>query len=290
MLQPDAEALDRIQRRKSLGLQIRFLRVESAMTATRLSELAGLSRTHLSRIENGWVAPSASTVKAISDALGLEKARTRALLHEATLSAATEPVGLYDSKTHQSQEALLTLERSATRIRCSCSAFLPALLQTVDYGRAILQTFTSTFPEVLQYDLDHEVLLRARRTAETADIEKRFEFLIHASRLSVSPADGVDMRSQLAAVASVARRQNVSIRVRPEVTTQVVDMTLIDDTALSHDVPTGYVINTDPEEIAIYESFWESLCEAALDEQESLEVIERHIRKIDDADRAIVLN
>ena len=57
---------------QTLGQNITFYRKRRKLTQLQLSEVAEISRNHLSRIENADCAVSLDTVFAIADALGVE--------------------------------------------------------------------------------------------------------------------------------------------------------------------------------------------------------------------------
>lgn len=57
---------------QNLGQNIAFYRNRRKLNQLQLSEAAGISRNHLSRIENADCAVSLDTVFAIADALGVE--------------------------------------------------------------------------------------------------------------------------------------------------------------------------------------------------------------------------
>ena len=54
---------------QSLGAQIRQLRMRAQLTATKVATSAGISAGMLSKIENGQISPSLSTLQAVSAAL-----------------------------------------------------------------------------------------------------------------------------------------------------------------------------------------------------------------------------
>lgn len=57
---------------KSLGLRISQLRQEKGWTQKELADKVGISQNHVSRIEKDKMQPRHSTLKAISNALGIE--------------------------------------------------------------------------------------------------------------------------------------------------------------------------------------------------------------------------
>ena len=66
---PPAPAEQQIE--VAIGSQVRHLRRELGITATELAQEAGLSTSALSKIENGQIAPSLSTLQALARALNV---------------------------------------------------------------------------------------------------------------------------------------------------------------------------------------------------------------------------
>lgn len=66
---------EHITKYKALGLNVTLHRKIKGFSQEHLAELANISRTHMSRIENADCAVSLDTIFAICDALGVEPAR-----------------------------------------------------------------------------------------------------------------------------------------------------------------------------------------------------------------------
>ena len=57
--------------RDRIGQRITFLRKAKGLTQEHLAEMAGLQRTHVSRIEAGRYAVTLETIQSIAEALGM---------------------------------------------------------------------------------------------------------------------------------------------------------------------------------------------------------------------------
>ena len=66
---------EHISKYRSLGLNVTIQRKLKGLSQERLAELANLSRTHMSRIENADCAVSLDAIFSICDALGIEPAK-----------------------------------------------------------------------------------------------------------------------------------------------------------------------------------------------------------------------
>lgn len=60
---------------KALGLNVTLYRKRKSLSQERLAELANISRTHMSRIENADCAVSLDTIFSICDALNVDPAK-----------------------------------------------------------------------------------------------------------------------------------------------------------------------------------------------------------------------
>lgn len=57
---------------KEIGAAVRQMRKEAGLTQEKLSELSGVSRSHIAEIEAGKYSPTVKTLGAISQACGRE--------------------------------------------------------------------------------------------------------------------------------------------------------------------------------------------------------------------------
>lgn len=81
------------QTRDRIGLRIMTLRKMAGLTQEQLSELAGLQRTHISKIEAGRYAVTFETIQAIAEAIGMTVDIIDPRLSELTpLRTLTEPM------------------------------------------------------------------------------------------------------------------------------------------------------------------------------------------------------
>ncbi|MFC4055347.1 DUF5753 domain-containing protein [Actinomadura syzygii] len=95
--------------------------------------------------------------------------------------------------------------------------YIPGLLQTEDYARAVLQASpTPGTPE----EIDREVAVRLERQGIlTADHQPEFWFVISEAALRVRLGDDNLMRTELRHLAEVARQPNVTVQILPATAT-----------------------------------------------------------------------
>ena len=76
---PEREEFNNQARAYYMGLILQEARKEEHVTQAELARRIGANKSYISRIENGWIDPSISTVLRIIDALGLKFELSRTL-------------------------------------------------------------------------------------------------------------------------------------------------------------------------------------------------------------------
>ncbi len=76
---PEREEFDNRARTYYMGLLLQGARKEEHITQAELAKRAGTSKSYISRIENGLIAPTISSFMRIVDALGLRFELTRTI-------------------------------------------------------------------------------------------------------------------------------------------------------------------------------------------------------------------
>jgi transcriptional regulator with XRE-family HTH domain len=73
------DMIDSTELRRTIGENVRRLRLDRKHTQTELAEMAGIKKVHVNRIENGKSSPSAEVLFALADALGVTADNLRQL-------------------------------------------------------------------------------------------------------------------------------------------------------------------------------------------------------------------
>ncbi|WP_093415417.1 helix-turn-helix domain-containing protein [Saccharopolyspora flava] len=126
-------------RARGLGVEIRRLRKDAGLRLEELAEMCGWSRATFGRIETGEKVPTGIEIAIILGALGIrggERKRLLELAHDAHQKhwwAVSRP-GLPSHLI-----SLLEFEQRATKITDISPGFVPGLLQTADYTRAVMR-------------------------------------------------------------------------------------------------------------------------------------------------------
>ncbi|MFJ8182911.1 Scr1 family TA system antitoxin-like transcriptional regulator [Streptomyces sp. NPDC096105] len=122
-------------------------REAAGLTQQQLAEAAVMTRTHIAHIEAGRRVPSREDARRLDSALGTGNVLSRFLPQE-------------DAAVADYFEAARLLEQQAVMIREFALSFVPGILQTERYARAVLST---SFPPVGEEERDRLVVTRLER-------------------------------------------------------------------------------------------------------------------------------
>lgn len=149
-------------RRRRLASSLRRLREESGLTAEEVADAVGLSKSAISRIENGQVTPRLLVVRALTTHYGVpadEAAVLEQLCRDAALKGWWQNVG--DLPTvPDATKTRIGLEAEATEINEFSLTFITGLLQVPAYARAVLK---AVYRDAKSDDIDQAVEVRLRR-------------------------------------------------------------------------------------------------------------------------------
>ncbi|MFJ6676732.1 helix-turn-helix domain-containing protein [Actinosynnema sp. NPDC091369] len=237
--------------RERLSRELRRLRTEAKMTGTATARATGMSQSKLSKIENGMLLPSVTDVERLVAELSATR-ETRVELVELArqlhAEAETRRVVLHRG-AHRHQQTVARIEARATTSRFFQNAGVPALLQSENYLRVVLNT---TPP----HEQDTAIAtLRARR-ARMDDLGKRFVFLLAESALRWRMGSADLMCEQIDHLVQIVRRPNVQLGVVP----WTADANLValhgfqvyDERVVTLSVLTGNATITDPHDVREY--------------------------------------
>ncbi|HWD79766.1 MAG TPA: helix-turn-helix transcriptional regulator [Kribbella sp.] len=201
--------------RMMLGGHLRELRERAGVTRTDAGWAIRASESKISRMELGRVGFKERDVSDLLTLYGVHDARERDRLL-ALAREANDPGWWhrYGDVTPEWFDAYLGLEATAELIRTYEIQFVPGLLQTADYARAVAQLDPSgTRTEA---EIERLVALRTRRQrALDRDPPLRLWAVIEEAVLH-RPIGGVEvLRSQLGALREAVERPNVTVQIIP---------------------------------------------------------------------------
>ncbi|PKK14435.1 MAG: XRE family transcriptional regulator [Thermomonospora sp. CIF 1] len=202
-------------RKRQLGIQLRKLREAAGLRNAELAELMGWSTTKMSRLETGQTTITAAEVEQLCDHLGVEDVDLRETLKETARKSRQR--GWWQPFTKVLPKGFtvyIDLESAASVIHVFSPSFVPGLLQTPDYARAMFRTAPIGYVES---EIDRLVSVRMARQEilkREADPPKLWAIL--DERALVRPIGGEEtMNAQLRHLVECAAMPNVTIQLVP---------------------------------------------------------------------------
>jgi transcriptional regulator with XRE-family HTH domain len=197
-------------RQRELGTRLRVLRAESGMTVEEVAEKLLCSATKVSRLETGARRPSLRDVRDLCGLYEVDEPSSTELMN---LARGAREQGWWTQYEDLSLDPLIGLEQAATAITCYSMYYVPALLQTADYARAIIKAIAPKMdPEILQQRI--EARMRRQQLLDGSN-RPRYRVLLDEAMLH-RPVGGPElMADQLDKVLEAARQDKVTVQVIP---------------------------------------------------------------------------
>jgi transcriptional regulator with XRE-family HTH domain len=197
-------------RRRVLARQLRLLREEAGLTLEQAAPKLDFSVSKLSRIENAQVVIDVHWVKSMLDVYDVGGARWTELLdlaREAMRPGWWKAYGLGNN-------SYIAFETEASRIQDFTVTYVPGLLQTADYARALMRAVPV---RRTAEELDNEVAARVYRQQRLTSADNRLELVAVIDELALQRPMGGSavMRKQLEHVAALAELDTVTLHVLP---------------------------------------------------------------------------
>jgi hypothetical protein len=201
-------------RRRQLARTLRELRVRAGMTIEAAAPLLDFSPSKLSRIENAHQGVDVHVVRSMMDLFGVGGERWGEILdltREANAKGWWRAYGLDD-------RGYVPLEADATTVREFAISFVPGLLQTADYARAL---FRSSVRSPSTAVLERDVTVRMIRQERLTSAERPLELLavIDEGALRRAPGGPTVMSAQLMRLIEAAELDTVTVQILPTAVT-----------------------------------------------------------------------
>jgi len=198
-------------RRRELGALLRKLRTDRGLTAEEVTASLLFSPTKLSRIETGQSGASARDIRDLCDLFDVTDPAERENLM--TLAREGKQRGWWQHYALP-YATYVGLEDEADSIDIYLSAVVPALLQTEEYARAMLQT---EIPPFSPQEVGLRVQARLTRQALLAQEERGLQYhaVLDEAALRRKVGGPSVMAAQLRRLAEAARQPNVTVQVIP---------------------------------------------------------------------------
>ncbi|MGH3149365.1 MAG: helix-turn-helix domain-containing protein [Streptosporangiaceae bacterium] len=196
-------------RRRELGALLKALRTEKGWTAEQVAERLLVSPSKISRLETGHRGASARDIRDLCNLYDVEddeRLRLLGLAREGKQRAWWQPLGLPYS-------TYVGLEEAAISISDFGLGFLPGLLQTADYARAIVEAAVPKWvPEVVDQRVEGRM---ARQQLLVRENAPHFETVVDESVLHRVVGSPAIMRAQLERLLELSELHNVTLQVIP---------------------------------------------------------------------------
>ncbi|MFE9679676.1 helix-turn-helix domain-containing protein [Streptomyces sp. NPDC006259] len=200
-------------RQVRLGSELRKVREAAGRTAKEVAALLGSSSAHMSQIEAGSSAISEERLRRLAAHCDC----TDEKLIDALVAMATDRTrGWWDDYRGVLPQVNLDVaeaEHHATFLREVVITYVPGLLQTPDYARAV---FSYMRPELPESELAPRVEHRMRRRSVIeGDHPTPYETIVHEFALRVRVADRRTSLRQLRSILDQIEQRHVAVRVIP---------------------------------------------------------------------------
>ncbi|MFG2252008.1 helix-turn-helix domain-containing protein [Streptomyces mirabilis] len=195
-------------RQMRLGIELRRLREAAGLTAVEAAALLGTGRVQISHIESGLTGVSEQRLRRLTSHYACSDEE----FIEALVAMATDRTHgwweEYRGLLPTSFLDLSELEHHAQFQRHVAILYVPGLLQTEDYARAV---FSSRLPELTQ----EEVELRIRHRMARQEITLPYEVVLHEAALRIRVSDRATSKAQLNRLLELSEADHITLRVIP---------------------------------------------------------------------------
>ena len=195
-------------RQRELGKRLRELRLAHGLTVEEVAERIMCSATKLSRLETGTRRPALRDVRDLCELYKVDKHTAGEFMDLARAARDQEWWTQYEDLK---LDPYLGLEQEATAITSYTMYYIPALLQTEEYTRIIIETIAPRMdPKILQQRVD--VRVRRQQRLEERD-RPRYRVLLDEAVLYRSVGGPAIMAAQLDKVLESERQNKVTVQV-----------------------------------------------------------------------------
>ncbi|MFI1169161.1 helix-turn-helix domain-containing protein [Streptomyces sp. NPDC020801] len=205
-------------RRRRLGSELRRLRERAGLDQLAAANHLECSTSKISRLERGQGLAKQMEMRSLLDLYGVtdDEERTAILtLHKTAAEVGWWEQAEYEEVLPSGLGVYVGLEYDARALQCWELGFVPGLLQTADYARAVV----SSLPRLSSDEVDRLVKARMQRqTRLTQEKDPLDLWAVIDESVLHRPLGGADvMRAQLSALVEWTARTNVTVQVyRPK--------------------------------------------------------------------------
>jgi len=197
-------------RQRELGIRLRELRNRSGLTVEDVAEKLLCSATKISRLETGARRPSLRDVRDLCSLYDVDESASADFMK---LAREAREQGWWTQYDDLKLDPYIGLEQVAKSITTYTMYYIPALLQTEEYARAII---TGIAQKISSEILQQRVEARLRRQQLLYDDNRpRYRVLLDEAVLHRTVGGPTVMAAQLEKVLQTERQGQVTIQVIP---------------------------------------------------------------------------
>ena len=197
-------------RQRELGRRLRELRYQRGLTVEHVAGQLLCSATKVSRLETGMRRPSLRDVRDLCALYDLDGRTSTELM---SLARGAREQGWWTHYVDVSFEPYIGLEAEATAITCYSVYYVPGLLQTEEYARALIKAIAPGIePEACEQRI--EVRLRRQQLLEQ-DNRPRYRVLLDEAVLYRRVGVAHVMYAQLSKILEAEEKDKAAVQVIP---------------------------------------------------------------------------
>jgi transcriptional regulator with XRE-family HTH domain len=200
-------------RLRRLAAELRRLRATTELSRESVSEQTGINGTTLYRIETARTRPQGRTLMALLNLYEVDKDQREHLLLLSKESAQQGWLRPYHEDLPEEYTAYISFEAEAAGVRNYESLFLPGLLQTEDYARAVIR---GGLPMATRDQVEHRVEARMeRQQVLTKDDPLKLWAIVDEAALTRLVGGAEVMHAQLRHLVEAVTEPHVTLQVIP---------------------------------------------------------------------------
>ncbi|MFI9629319.1 helix-turn-helix domain-containing protein [Streptomyces sp. NPDC052042] len=282
---PPARSVPSVSLRRLAG-HLSKLRTQARLSQEDVTERTGINRATLYRIEAGRSRPQKRTLTALLDLYGLDGPRRDEIVELATNTDQQDWLRPYHADLSEQYTAYISFESEARAVQNFEPVFIPGLLQTEDYARAVIRDIWSAASAA---DVEQHVRARMDRQKRLAGADPlRLSAVMSEAALRHHVGGPSVMAEQLRHLQAAAAAPHIDVSVipfsagaHPGMLGAFSVMTFPDHPGIAYlDGPAGDLfLEAEPDRVR-YTSIFESLLSIALDHDESRALIESSLQLI----------
>jgi transcriptional regulator with XRE-family HTH domain len=195
--------------RRELGSLLRSFRKDSGLTTEQVAQQLGISRSKISRLENGRRGASQVDISRLCDLYQVDR-ESRSRLSDLAAEGKQHP---WWRPGNLLQPDYIGLEETAESISDYGLALVPGLLQTADYARALVQAADpSVSPDIVEERVQARM---ARQRLLSSEAGPSFVAVLDESVLHRVVGTPTVMLAQLRQLLELSQLPNVTVRIVP---------------------------------------------------------------------------